>query len=315
MRLLIVIAAISLLYRCSDKIVTNPYKGIKSVNTIIKSMKSQKGLEESLAEKTIYEEFDINGNAIFLKADSYRGIEKLKRKFNNEGQLIETFSEKYVGVYHHHKYYYDNEGQKKLEIWYDEDKNVIYEWKLEKDIDSLMIREYMIEEVNDTILRSVTSLNKKFKPLTRSYYDREGLLTAYDEFNKNGLRERMLSFDKNGIIDFEYIIFYNKRREMVRQVKKFKRSKGLKEIESLYKKGKLIKKTSTSINDKSKSILTRTYDKHGNILSELKRSNKEKEDYSIRFEYVYDLKGNWIKKKKYRNDELLIETERIIKYY
>ena len=315
MRLFIVILVISLLYGCNKKIVTNTYKGIKSIKTIQKDMKSQKSFDETPAKKTIYEEFDTSGNPIFLKSDSWMGKEQLERKFNNEGQLIETFSEKFIGVYHHKKYFYDDEGKKILEIWYEKDKNVIYEWKIETDLDSLMIKEYEVEKVKDTVLLSVTSLDRKLKPLTQSFFDREGFQTYYYEFNEHGLKERVISFNKDGVIDVEYLFYYNKRREEVRQVEKFNVSKRFKEIETLYKDGKLTKKTTKFNSDEGESVLTRTYDKKGNILYENNKSSTGKWDYSYRFGYDYDLRGNWIKKKEYHNGELNLETKRIIEYY
>ena len=315
MRLLIAILVISLFYGCNSKILDNSYKGIKSIKTIHKKMKPTRSFEETPAKKTIFELIDTSGNVIFLKSDSWIGKEQLERKFNDKGQLIETFSEKFIGVYHHHKYFYDHDGKKNLEIWYDEDKNVIYEWKLEIDLESLMIKEYKIEEIKDTILWSETSLSSTLKPLNQSFFDKDGIQTHNYEFNQHGLKKRVMSFNKYGVIDVENLYYYNKRSEMVRQVEKYIGSKKIKEIETLYKDEKLTNKTTKFNNDEGKSIMTRAYDKKGNILYENNKSSLGKLDYSYRYEYVYDLRENWINKKEYHNGELNFETKRIIEYY
>ena len=93
------IILVSLLHRCSDQAERNPYSGMKSMTYISRSMTAKKDLESSMAEKTIYTEFDINGNTVFVKSKSWRGNEEIEYKYDNKGQMVESFSEMYFGIF------------------------------------------------------------------------------------------------------------------------------------------------------------------------------------------------------------------------
>jgi hypothetical protein len=80
-------------------------------------------------------------------------------------------------------------------------------------------------------------------------------------------------------------------------------------------KGLLEKKTEVNSSGKTLHSQSYTYDKNGNVTTEIASYAGDPQKLTLAYKYVLDTKGNWIEKQEFMDGHLFSVTKRIISYF
>jgi hypothetical protein len=80
-------------------------------------------------------------------------------------------------------------------------------------------------------------------------------------------------------------------------------------------KKQLEKKTEVTSSGKVLHSQSYTYDKNGNILTEVSSYSNDPQKLTLSYKYVIDSKGNWIEKQEFMDKHLFSVTKRVVFYF
>ena len=178
----------------------------------------------------------------------------------------------------------------------------------------------------DLIYHIDGSLNRKFK----FQYDESGHKSSQTQYTANDslIRTIKYSYDKDGMLNEE--IYYNGAGNKEKKIAYHYDKKGnVTEEKHTTGGGKLLYRFSYTYDDEGKLTDNQRFDRNGKLEKRVKSFNDsagnvtreeiyndgDQRTHTGTFQYKSDLKGNWIKKLEFSDNNISYLVEREIKYY
>lgn len=285
-------------------------------------------------KKNYLEENNFSGNVKSVKESYYKAIEKFGeiekvinkdenhllhyKTFDKSGNLIEDIMYDSKGnIAWHSIHKYNNKGNLVEIEWYESDGTPgtkrVYLYN-----NSILLEEIFFKK-NQVFDNKITySHNKKGEIIEKNQYNTDGSLRyknkmIYDkksniieenEYDSIGnlSKKWFKKYNKNGYI-IEDRIFYPEYKNESISTYSYDLNDNLTELNFLDSNNEIIQK------------FTYKYDSKRNVIEENEYDSVETLKNSVNYLYEYDNKGNWIKRIKYENNELINIYEREIDYF
>lgn len=195
--------------------------------------------------------------------------------------------------------------------------------------DSILARVVKVKNKNGKIeLINVYDDEENLKSSTKCKVDRRGNITSKKTYSKGKklVSKVLLQYDKNSNVTFKTVVsytnskkwltryIYNDKNQLVEEIRFF--PIGIKDRRVfIYDDNKNRVKSVVKKVDLDKPVYMSTFDDYDNMIVQ-KWYDDDGDFYkTTRFEFVYDANGNWITKKRFSNNKLMLIWEREIEYY
>ncbi|TXB66193.1 hypothetical protein FRY74_06365 [Vicingus serpentipes] len=234
-------------------------------------------------------EFDLKGNVKSCSVNTYQ--------YNSNG-VLET------DVYH--KYFVKFDTNNQLIAYIDSDRDIVCDWNYYTN--AIGLKEYTSNKDFIRVLHLDAETND-FRFETTHQFNKQGFLVLSSVVNYNG---DLTMYTRYYYDDFNRLI-----RVVETRVEDY-------EIDKIYKEelyeynldDDLISKKTMYINHPEYTTTEMyTLDNNKNVVSTIKKDVYKVVLSELKFDYIFDQYGNWIKQSVYRNNKKVSFTKRNIQYH
>lgn len=269
-------------------------------NGKVRSMTTRKFKAVTEGNKTVKGEPKVWGNykVLFRKDGTYQS----RMELDENGE--ETDRKAYV---------YDASMCLKETIVMTMDSTVKRRWKRTYDERGNTNELLQFNAIGELVSKTISIYNEQNKEVERLDYDfskKEEETTSYGEYDFWGYAEK-----EKGLVSRTMLTWDTDLDRVIRtDVKSYIGKDDRSPVSKYNERGQLIE-SKMYFNDELYCTTTYVNDKNGMKIMATHDYNHTWKDYTERFEYDYDRKGNWTLKVEYRNDQAKYITERTIVYF